>query len=222
MEGEKIIGYNAFSAAGIDTTALISDVEAAGSESKADDNDHQTTITKAKADSDDGGTCSLCMQVGMMVVNTLLSFVFAIIIIILTAVGKRNVSTYDGMHDLDKRCDCTLFTPSLSYGLAVALFIEIGLMVTLIIFAVISTVIDDTINKYPKFLSYFATVAGSLIVLNFFAFLCMTIAVIVFVAMGTSACCSATSIAVASLSTFLLVVKTLFICCFCCIIFTSK
>ena len=210
MEGEKIIGYTAFSAAGVDTTLNVIE---AGSESKTNDDD----VTEAK-DSNEG-TCSLCMQVGMMLINALLTFIFTIVIIILTAVGKRNISTYDDMHDLDKRCDCTLFTPSLSYGLTVSLFIEIGLMVTLIIFAAITTVTDGT--KYSKLLNYYAYVAGSFVALNFFAFLCMTLAVIVFVAMGTLACCNATSIVVASLSTFLLVIKTLFICCFCCIMLIS-
>ena len=213
MEEEKIIGYTAFSAVGVDTATF--NVNGDGGDSKGP-NDDDTTITKAE---DAGGTYSVCMQVGMIVLNTLLTFIFAIVIIVLTAVGKRNISTYDGMHELDKRCDCTLFTPSLSYGLAVSLFIEIGLMVTLIIFAVITTVTDNT--NYSKLLNYYGYVAGSFVALNFFAFLCMTLAVIVFVAMGTSACCSATSIVVVSLSTFLLVIKTLFICCFCCIMLIS-
>ena len=209
MDEEKIIGYNAFSAAGVHTTS--STVIEAGGDSKSRSN-NDTTVKC------DGDTCSTCMQAGMLILNTLLTFIFAIVIIVLTAVGKENISTYDGSRT-DKKCDCTSLTPSLSYGLAVSLFIEIGLMVTMIILAGITTLTNN--DKYSKLLNYYGYAAGSFIGLNFIVFLCMTIAVIVYVAMGTSACCSATSIVVASLSTFLVVIKTVFVCCLCCILFVN-
>ena len=217
MEGAKIIGYNAFSAGGVDTTALIEAGSTdTGSESKtmANMNDVTTAVSTTAKKKD----CSRSdyMQAGMLLTNTLLTFIFAIVIIVLTAAGKPNIRIR--VYDLDKGCDCTSFTPSLSYGLAVSLFIEIGLMVTLLILAVVLMVVGE---KYSKLVEYYGYVAGSLVGLNFLAFLCMTLAVIVFVAMGTSTCCSATSIAVASLSAFLMVIKTLFICCFCCIMLTD-
>lgn len=222
MEGAKIIGYNAFSAGGVDTTALIEAGSTdAGSESKtmANINDVTTAVsTTAKEKYSYDCSRSDCMQAGMLLTNTLLTFIFAIVIIVLTAAGKPNIRIRTRVYDLDKGCDCISFTPSLSYGLAVSLFIEIGLMVTLLVLAVVSTVVG---KKYSKLVEYYGYVAGSLVGLNFLGFLCMALAVIVFVAMGTSTCCSATSIAVASLSAFLMAIKTLFICCFCCIMLTD-
>jgi hypothetical protein len=193
MPGDKFLVYNAFSASGVDTT----------------------TVPVQQDRTDDGGTYGLGIQVGTVLVNTLLTFIFAISIFVVTVVGEANINTYesyDGLHrDLDEKCACTSFSPSLSYGLAASLFTEIGLMAAFVIFAVILTIVSDT--EYSKPFTYYACVTGRFIVVNFFAFLCMTVAVMVLVAMGTSACCSSTSIAVASLSTFLLVAKVLFICC---------
>lgn len=214
MEGAKIIGYNAFSAGGVDTTALIE----AGSESKTMTNMNDVTTAVSTTAKKKDCSRSDYMQAGMLLTNTLLTFIFAIVIIVLTAAGNPNIRIRARVYDLDKGCDCTSFTPSLSYGLAVSLFIEIGLMVTLLILAVVLMVVGE---KYSKLVEYYGYVAGSLVGFNFLAFLCMTLAVIVFVAMGTSTCCSATSIAVASLSAFLMVIKTLFICCFCCIMLTD-
>ena len=204
MEGETVAG-----------TTLKANLLETGSENNVDD--PEITAAAIKGDKDDD-SCSICTQVGMLLINTLLTFTIAVIIIVLTAVGKPNISTYDGQHEPDKKCSCTLFTPSLAYGLAITLFIEIGLMITLIIFAVIASVTD---TKYSKLFTYYAYVAGSFIALNFFGFVCMTIAVLVFAGMGTSLCCSATSIAVAALSAFLLLIKTILICCFCCITLIS-
>ena len=145
------------------------------------------------------------IQVGMMVVNVVLSLIFAIVFIILTAVGKENISTYDGAHSLDKRCDCTLFTPSLGYGLAASLFIEVGLIALVLVFAILAF-----LCKTEKLFLYYALVDGSFLALNGIAFLCMTLAVIVFVVRG-SYCCSVTSITVASLSAVILAMKIVFI-----------
>lgn len=189
MPGDKFIVYNAFSGTGVDTTVLL----------------------VKDSHRDDGGTCSLGIQVGTALTNTLLSFVFAVSIIVLTALGKDNISTYgyDGVNDLDEiLCDCTFFSPSLSYGLAVSLFTEIVLMATLMIFAVILTIVGDT--EYSKPFAYYARVTGTFIVLNFFVFLCMTLVVMALASMGTSACCSGSSMLVARLSSFLLGVKVLF------------
>ena len=194
MPGDKFIVYNAFSGTGVDS--------------------HTTGLFVKDSHSDDGGTCSLGIQVGAALTNTLLSFVFAVSIIVLTALGKDNISTYggyDGVDDLDGEilCDCTLFTPSLSYSLAVSLFTEIALMAILIIFAVILTILGDI--EYSKPFVYYARVTGTFIALNFFAFLCMTLAMMALASMGTSSCCSGSSMLVARLSSFLLVVKVLFI-----------
>lgn len=195
MPGDKFIVYDAFSGTG-----------------RVDNHTTGLLVKDGHMYSDEGGTCNLGIQVGAALTNTLLSFVFAVSIIVLTILGEDSISTYvgydyDGVDDLD---DCTLFTPSLSYGLAVSLFTEIALMAILIIFTVILTIVGDTECSKP--FAYYARVTGTFIALNFFAFLCMTLAMIAFASIvGTSSCCSGSSMLVARLSSFLLVVKVLFI-----------
>ena len=153
-----------------------------------------------------------CVYLGILIINILLSLTFAIAFIILTAVGKKNISTYDRDHDIDKMCDCTLFTPSLGYGFGGSLFIELGLIAGVFVLAAVAVL---CCSKSYKLVLYYALVDATLIVLNFIAFLCMTLAVIVFVARGGQ-CCSVTSIVVASLSSVLLVLKIVFVVIVCC------
>ena len=50
--------------------------------------------------------------------------------IVLTAVGQENSSEND--------CDCAQFTPSIGYGLGASLLLEVGMLVVVFMFIIIS------------------------------------------------------------------------------------
>lgn len=154
-------------------------------------------------------TCCEYLGYGTIITNTLLTLIFGILFIILTAVGKQNVSIHDG----DTRCDCTLFAPSVGHGLGVSLLIEVGLLVGVSIFGIVAFLLKN--DAIIKIALYCCFVAGGFIAVNYLGFLCMTIAVIVFVATG-GVCCSVTSVVVASLSAVIAVFKFVFIIVFLC------
>ena len=167
---------------------------------------------RVKSSGDNKCANASCVNGGVLIVSTLLSLIFGIIFVVLTAVGKENTSS----HEEDNRCDCTLFTPSLGYGMAASLFIEVGIILAVLVFGLAAVACE----KLMKLLTYYAFVSGSFIAVNFIGFLCMTLAVIVFVAMG-GRCCSATSIAVASLSAVISALKIVFICIISCYTYLS-
>ena len=178
--------------------------------------DSESSESKASSSVDLGmavNTRGWYVYFGLMVVNVLLSLIFAVAFIILTAVGKENISTHDGAHSLDKRCDCAQFTPSVGYGLAASLFIEVGLIFLVFVLAVFNKIV--TICRKYRIFFYYALFDGSFLALNGIAFLCMTLSVIIFVAQG-SYCCSVTSVIVASLSAVILTLKIVFITVICC------
>ena len=142
------------------------------------------------------------------VVIFLLTLVFGIVFIVLTAVGKENTSSSE------KDCDCTQFTPSIGYGLGASLLLEVGMLVVLIVFVAVISLTKK--NDTEKIFLAFSIFLCALITLNFLGFLCATIAAIVFVGTGGSGCCSVTSIIVASLSVVLATIKLLIITVVCC------
>lgn len=161
--------------------------------------------------------CTCCEYVGYgtLITNTLLTLIFGILFIILTAVGEQNIS----LHDDDMRCDCTLFAPSVGHGLGVSLLIEVGLLVGVLIFGLVAFSFKN--EAIMKIALYCCFVAGGFLAINYIAFLCITIAVIVFVAMG-GVCCSVTSVAVASLSAVIAIFKFVFIIAVLCYQYVNK
>ena len=137
--------------------------------------------------------CTCCAWLGYVAVitYTVLTLIFGILFIVLTAVGKENISIHKG----STHCSCELFVPAVGYLLGVIQLIEVGLLVGIPVIFMLGFCVEGMIN----FLLYYCFVAGGLLVINFFCFLCTTLAAIVFVAMG-GMCCSTTSVVVASLS----------------------
>ena len=148
----------------------------------------------------DCSPCDICGY-STVVVIILLTLIFGILFIVLTAVGKQNTkSTSEG------GCDCTLYSPSMGYGLGVSLLLEIGMMMVMFIFI---SVISLTKNSSTEKVCYgFCVFFGFLLIINYLGFLCTSITATVFVGIGGT-CCSVTSIVVASLSIFLAAIKLL-------------
>lgn len=159
------------------------------------------TVSKKKGDTY-VYDCSCCECVGFLtgILAVLLTFIFGILFIVLSAVGGENTKSKEN------NCDCTQFTRGLGSGLGISLLLEVGVLLALLALAVGAALCKSKQDKCEKLVQYYSFVAGAFIAVNYICFLCMTIAVIVFVATGRS-CCSATSIVVASLSGVLSVVK---------------
>lgn len=157
-----------------------------------------------------------CVYLGTLITNILLTLTIAITIVVLTAIGKKNINipTYD-----EGACDCTPFTLSIGYGLGGSLFVELGLIAATFVFIMVGTLVEDMCrSEWNIFENCYVVADGALIGLNFAAFLGMTVAVVGYIANGGD-CCSETSIAVASLSVFLVLFKIVcftIICCYTC------
>ena len=139
--------------------------------------------------------CSCCECVGYMtvVITVLLTLVFGILFMVLTAVGGENTSSRE------KNCHCKLFTRELGYGLGISLLLEVGMLFAVLALAVGAALCKQKAAACEKLVEYYSFVAGIFVAINYISFLGMTLAVIVFVATG-GVCCSVTSIVVASLS----------------------
>ena len=145
-------------------------------------------------------SCCECAGYLTGILIELTTLIFGILFIVLSAVGGENISNRD--------CHCTLFTRSLGHGLGISLLLEIGMLFAVLVMAIGLSLCQNSEKEEActKLVQYYCYVTGSFIALNYIAFLCMTIAVLVFVATGGS-CCSATSVAVASLSAVMAVFK---------------
>ena len=137
--------------------------------------------------------CSCCVWLGFVAVitYTVLALIFGILFIVLTAIGKENISLHEG----SKYCNCELFAPSVGYGLGLTLLIEVGLEVSIIIIFILAS-----IGEALKKLFDHCFVIGGLLAFNYVCFLCIILTII---AMG-GICCS---VVVAGLSGLIVAFK---------------
>ena len=128
-----------------------------------------------------------------------LGVVLAVLFIVLTAVGGPNANK-----EIEYRCDCTMFTESLGYGLASSLLIEVFLIGIVVVWTAVVALYKWKECAGP--LAYCAFATGTAVALNALAFLSMTVSVVVIVALGGH-CCAGTSVAVTVLSAVFAVFK---------------